>query len=388
MSLPQVNRDRMVDLFCKLVSIDSPSKKEAPVADFIEKHLAPLGVKVWRDDAGEKIGGNCGNLHVRMDARGSKSPAVLFSSHMDTVMPGIGVKPKVDGDFIRSDGTTVLGADDKAGVTAILEMLQCIHESDMPHGPIEVIFDVAEEIGLMGANEVDLTQVKAKYAIVLDGEDMDQIIYKSPSANRMFYEIEGIAAHAGMRPENGISAIEVFCEAVSNMTLGRLDSETTANIGTIEAGRATNIVCEHLQSRAEARSHSTEKLEAQTAAMSKAFKDAIAKFERVIDGKPRRAVLKETVNREFTAMNIPLDSLVFKVVSEAGELIGLKMKPEAIGGGTNANVYNAKGLPAVVIGCGMKEEHTTSEHLAINDLVMAAKLCLAILQKNHEHSLA
>lgn len=388
MSIPNVNRDRMIDLFCKLVSIDSPSKQELRVAEFIEKHLEPLGAKFWRDDAGVKIGGNCGNLHVRIPARNSNSPAVLFSSHMDTVMPGIGIKPRIDGDFIRSDGTTVLGADDKAGVTAILEMVQCIHDSDMPHGPIEIIFDVAEEIGLMGAFQVDLSQVQAKYAIVLDGEDMDQIIYKSPSANRMRYEIEGIAAHAGMCPERGISAIEVFAEAVSNMKLGRLDDETTANIGTIEAGRATNIVCEHLASRAEVRSHSVEKLEAQTQAMSKALHDAVAKFERVIDGEKRRVTLKEMVSREFTAMDISLDSLPYRVVSAAGKELGLDMKPMAIGGGTNANVYNAKGLPAVVIGCGMKAEHTTSEHLAINDLVLAARLCLAILKKNHEASLA
>ncbi len=388
MSLPKVNRDRMVNLFCQLVQIDSPSKQEANVADFIEKLLAPLGVKMWRDDAGAKIGGNCGNLHVRMPARGSNAPAVLFSSHMDTVMPGLGIKPRIDGDIIRSDGTTVLGADDKAGVTAILELLQCLHESDMPHGPVEVIFDVAEEIGLMGCFQVDLSQVQAKYAIVLDGEEMDQIIYKAPSANRMFYEIEGVAAHAGMCPERGISAIEVFAEAVSNMPLGRIDPETTANVGTIEAGRATNIVCEKLTSRAEARSHSTDKLESQTRAMSKALHDAVAKFERVIDGKPRRAVLTETIKREFTAMDISLDSLPYRVVHEAGQLVGLAMKPAAIGGGTNANVYNEKGLPAVVIGCGMCQEHTTSEHLKIDDLTKAAELCLAILKKNHEAALA
>ncbi|MCB9357156.1 MAG: M20/M25/M40 family metallo-hydrolase [Calditrichaeota bacterium] len=384
MAFPEVNRQRMIELFFDLVKIDSPSKQELPVAEYIEKLLTPLGVKMWRDDAGVKIGGNCGNLHVRMPARDSKSGAVLFSSHMDTVMPGLGIKPKLDGDVIRSDGTTVLGADDKAGVTAIIEMLRCLHESDMPHGPVEVIFDVAEEIGLMGANEVDLSQVESKYAIVLDGEEMDQIIYKSPSANRMFYEIEGIAAHAGMRPENGISAIEVFAEAVSHMKLGRLDDETTANIGTVEGGRATNIVADHLTARAEVRSHSVEKLEAQTKSMSDAFHAAVKKFERVIDGKPRQVVFKETIKREFTAMHVATDSVPFRVVSEAGLAIGLNMRPLAMGGGTNANVYNEKGLPAVVVGCGMKEEHTTSEHLLVDDLVMAARLCLSILAKNHE----
>ncbi len=388
MAIPSVNRQRMIDLFFSLVQIDSPSKKEVDVALFIEKLLAGTGAKVWQDDAGEKIGGNCGNLHIRIPARKSGSGAVLFSAHMDTVMPGLGIKPRLDGNVIRSDGTTVLGADDKAGVTAILEMLQCIHESEMPHGPIEVIFDVAEEIGLMGANVVDLSQVEAKFAIVLDGEEMDQIIYKSPSANRMLYEIEGIAAHAGMRPENGISAIEVFAEAVSNMKLGRLDEETTANIGTVESGRATNIVADHLTARAEVRSHSVEKLEAQTKAMSEAFNRAVAKFERMIDGQLRRAVFKESIKREFKAMHVPTDSIPFQIVSEAGHTLGLDMKPLAIGGGTNANVYNEKGLPAVVIGCGMKEEHTTSEHVLVDDLVKAAQLCLAILQKNHERSLS
>ncbi|MBK8130354.1 MAG: M20/M25/M40 family metallo-hydrolase [bacterium] len=172
------------------------------------------------------------------------------------------------------------------------------------------------------------------------------------------------------------------------MPLGRIDPETTANVGTIEAGRATNIVCEKLTSRAEARSHSTDKLESQTRAMSKALHDAVAKFERVIDGKPRRAVLTETIKREFTAMDISLDSLPYRVVHEAGQLVGLAMKPAAIGGGTNANVYNEKGLPAVVIGCGMCQEHTTSEHLKIDDLTKAAELCLAILKKNHEAALA
>ncbi|MCC6476846.1 M20/M25/M40 family metallo-hydrolase [bacterium] len=383
MSLPNVSEARVVDLFMKLVQIDSPSKQEAKVAEFIENHLKTKGWKIWRDEAGSKIGGNCGNLHIRVPARNSKSGAVLFSSHMDTVMPGIGVTPTLKDGVVRSDGTTVLGADDKGGVSAILEMLQCVDESDMPHGPIEVIFDVAEEIGLLGCNHVDLSSVTAKYAIVLDGEEMNQIIYKAPSANRMLYEIDGIAAHAGMCPEKGISAIEVFAEAVSKMKLGRLDEETTANIGTIEAGRATNIVCDKLTSRAEVRSHSVEKLEAQTAAMSKAFNDAVAKYERVIDGEKKRVVFREKITREFTAMDIPLDSLPYKVVAEAGKKLGMTMEPLAIGGGTNANVYNAKGLPAVVIGCGMKGEHTTSEHLYVKDLVMAARLCLGILEENH-----
>ena len=154
-----------------------------------------------------------------MPASASSSPALLFSAHLDAVLPCVGIKPRVDDGVIRSDGTTVLSADDKAGVTAIIETLRCVKESGMPHGPIEIIFDVSEETGLLGANQVDLSTVTAQCAFVLDGEELDRIVYRAPSANRMNYEIDGVAAHAGMCPERGVSAIEVFAEAVSKMKL-------------------------------------------------------------------------------------------------------------------------------------------------------------------------
>jgi tripeptide aminopeptidase len=386
MSIPTLNSDRLVKTFLDLVQIDSPSKQEAAVADYIEKALAPLGLKIWRDDAGAKIGGNCGNVHVRMPARNSKSPAILFSAHMDNVMPCLGIKPRVENGVIRSDGTTVLGSDDKSGVVAIIETLRCLSESSVVHGPVEVIFDVSEETGLLGANVVDLTSVTAKCAFVLDGEEMDRIVYRSPSANRMSYEIDGIAAHAGMYPERGVSAIEVFAEAVSKMRLGRLDPDSTANIGTVNAGRATNIVADKLTATAEARSHANEVLEQQTRHMAQCFEDAVKKYTRVFEGKTLAPVFHQHTKREFNAMNIPFDSLPFKLAFDAGKSIGIAMEPMSIGGGTNANVYNEKGLPAVVIGCGMRNEHTTSEHVYIKDMETSVKLCLSIVEKNHEYS--
>lgn len=387
MSTATPNTDRMVKTFLDLVQIDSPTKKEAAMADHIEKLLAPLGIKTWRDNAGEKIGGNCGNLHVRVPASASSSPALLFSAHLDAVMPCVGIKPRVDDGVIRSDGTTVLSADDKAGVTAIIETLRCVKESGMPHGPIEIIFDVSEETGLLGANQVDLSTVTAQCAFVLDGEELDRIVYRAPSANRMNYEIDGVAAHAGMCPERGVSAIEVFAEAVSKMKLGRLDPDSTANIGTVNAGRATNIVADKLTATAEARSHSNDVLDAQTRHMSQCFEDAVKRFTKTVDGKKVAPVFRAQVRREFNAMNVPFDNLAYKLAFEAGQALGINMQPMSIGGGTNANVYNEKGLPAVVIGCGMKEEHTNSEHVYIRDLEMSAKLCLMILRKNHEYSL-
>ncbi len=384
MNLPQPNTDRIINTFLDLVKIDSPSKQEADVAAYLEKALSKLNAKVWLDDAGDKIGGNCGNLHVRIPARRSDAPTILFSAHMDTVMPGIGVNPTLTDGIVRTDGTTVLGADDKAGITVILELLRCLQENDLPHGPIEVVFDVAEEIGLLGCNQVDMSSIDAAFAIVLDGEDVDTIIYKSPSANRMVYRIEGIAAHAGMAPEKGISAIEVFAHAVSRMKLGRLDDETTANIGKVEGGSATNVVTPSLKANAECRSHSEEKLAAQTDAMAKAFEDAVKHYTREIGGVVKKPVFHQQVKKEFTAMNVPFDSLPYKLAQESGKLNGLKMKSLAIGGGTNASVYNEKGLPSVILGCGMREEHTTSEHASIADIEMSTKLCLGIVLKNHE----
>ncbi len=384
MSIPSLNTDRLVRTFLELVQIDSPSKKEADVADYLERILKPLGVEMWRDDAGEKIGGNCGNLYMRMAAHDSKAPAILFSSHMDTVMPGLGIKPRVEDGVIRSDGTTVLGADDKSGVAVIIEALRVLHESKVPHGPVEVVFDVAEEIGLLGANHVDLSRVQAKCAFVLDSEELDHVVYRSPSANRFYIEIDGLAAHAGMAPERGVSAIEVFAHAVSGMKLGRLNPESTANIGTVNGGRATNIVADKVIVTAEARSHSNDFLEAQSKHMVERFEDAVKHYTRTLDGKVIAPAVSAKVKREFNAMNIALDSLPFKLAAEAGKSLGMEMKPLAIGGGTNANVYNEKGLPAVVIGCGMKDEHTTSEHIYVRDMETSTQLCLTILAKNHE----
>jgi tripeptide aminopeptidase len=303
---------------------------------------------------------------------------------MDTVMPGIGIKPRLEDGVIRSDGTTVLGADDKSGVAVVVETLRCLHESGAPHGPVEVIFDVAEEVGLLGANHVDLSQVEAKCAFVLDSEEMDRIVYRSPSANRFHFEIDGIAAHAGMYPERGVSAIEVFAEAVAGMRLGRLNADSTANIGTVNGGRATNIVADKVLVTAEARSHSNDFLEEQSRHMIGRFEQAAKKFTRAQDGKTLEPRISASVKREFNAMNIAFESLPYRLAAEAGNELGIDMQPMAIGGGTNANVYNEKGLPAVVIGCGMKDEHTTNEHISVSDLELSTRLCLTIIAKNHE----
>ncbi|MBU1936152.1 M20/M25/M40 family metallo-hydrolase [bacterium] len=378
----QPNPDRLVRAFTDLVKIDSLSKEEAAVAEYLTQALKPLGAEIWQDDAGKKISGNCGNLHVRMKGTVPNVPAILFSAHLDTVTPGKGIDPHIENGIIRSDGTTILGADDKAGVAAILEVLRVVYEQKMPCGPIEVVFDVAEEIGLLGAREIDFSTIKAKCAFVLDGENMDKIVIRAPYANRMTYTIEGVAAHAGMVPERGISAIEVAAKAISKMRLGRLDPQSTANIGTIEGGHASNVVTPKVTMKAETRSHNLDTLEKQTEHMDECFKSVLPEFRREIDGHIIEPKFHATVAREYKAMNISQDSLPYRLAFEAGKQLGLAMEPESIGGGTNANIYNANGLPSVVLGTGMKEEHTTNEHLAVADLEMCSRFCLEILLQN------
>lgn len=377
-----VNKERLVNEFLTLVRIEGLSKQEAKVADYLGKSLDSLGVEHHIDNAGEKIGGDSGNIIAKVPASNPGYPALLFSSHMDTVGPVKGINPIVDGDTIRSDGTTILGADDKSGIAAILELIRVLQENQLPHGHIDIVFDVAEEIGLMGAKLLDFSQFKAKMAMVLDNSDLTKITNRAPSANRMTYEITGVETHAGMNPEKGISAIEIASRAIAGMTLGRIDHETTANIGTIEGGTATNIVAKSVKITAEARSHDVEKLEAQSDHMKQAFLDQIPHFERDVDGKIIRAEFKEERHRDFTSMHISESAPVYQLVYNAGKRIGLNLTPKVAGGGTDANIYNINGIETVVIGTGMTDPHTVKESIKIRDLVDTTRLLLAIIEES------
>lgn len=273
-----VNRDRMVNEFIELVKIDSLTLKERDMADTLKKKLEDMGYQPKEDDAGKKTGGNAGNLICKIE--GNKNvPAVLLMAHMDTVVPGIGKKPVIDGNLIKTDGTTILGGDDAAGIECILEALRVLKENTLSHGDIYVVFTIAEEGGLLGAKNLDLSGIDAKYGFVMDdGGPIGHVAVSAPSQNKIDVKIFGKAAHAGVEPEKGISAIQIAAEAVSSMKLGRIDAETTANIGIISGGQATNIICDYVEINAEARSRSSEKLEKQTAHMEECFNKAAGKY--------------------------------------------------------------------------------------------------------------
>ena len=366
-----VNRERMVEEFIQLASIDSLSKKERQMADRLIQKLEGMGYKVFEDNAGEKIGGNTGNLICNV--KGTKAvPAVMLCAHMDTVEPGLGKKPRVDGDYIKSDGTTVLGGDDLSGVVSIFEALRVLKEKDLEHGDIQVVFTADEEEGLLGSKNMDYSHIYAKYGIVLDSDGpIGSAAIKAPKQTNMFVTLKGKASHAGMAPEKGISAIQIASAAIYRMKLGRIDSETTANIGTIKGGLATNIVCDTVDIVAEARSRDPLKLDAQIAHMKECFEQAASEFGGGVEFK---------TELEYPSFSISKDSKIISIMKKAAGEAEIELCLGETGGGSDTNIYNGKGIEAVDVSAGMDKVHTVEERILIDDLVKAAEFLLCIIR--------
>ncbi len=362
-----INRERMVSEFKSLVSIDSLSRKERQMADVLTQKMKALGCEVYEDNAGREIEGNTGNLICTL--KGNKDiPTLMITAHMDTVEPGTGKKPIEENGIIHSDGTTVLGGDDAAGIECILEVLRVLEEEKLDHGDIQIVFTVAEEAGLFGAKHLDYGRIYAKYGIVLDtGGPIGTIAVKAPSQYRMYVTVKGLAAHAGIEPENGINAIQIASAAISSMKLGRIDFETTANIGVISGGRETNIVCDRLEIKAEARSRDKEKLERQKDHMKECFEKAASDFGGNVDF---RAVL------EYPSYNISKDAKIIGILEKAAKAAGIELLHEETGGGSDTNIFNGKGIEAVDVSVGMDKVHSVNEQISIDDMVKAAGFVL------------
>ncbi|GAA0116798.1 M20/M25/M40 family metallo-hydrolase [Clostridium senegalense] len=366
-----VNKERILNEFLKYVQIDSETKNEKEFANFILNELKDLGLEVEMDDAGSKVGSNAGNVIAKLSGTKKVQP-ILFSCHMDTVSPGNGIKPIIKDDVIYSDGTTILGGDNKAGIAAIVEALRVIKENNIEHGPLEIVFSIFEEGGLFGSKNLDYSKLDSKIAFVLDsGGEPGQIIVKGPAQDAITVTVKGIPAHAGVCPEEGVSAIQVAAHAISNMKLLRIDEETTANIGKIVADGPNNIVSPIVEIKAEARSLNKEKLDAQTNHMRKCFEDAGKKFG---------AEIEFEATRMYQPFNVSESENVVEIAKTACKNLNLPMVLQGTGGGSDTNVLNANGLKAVNLGIGERKAHTLEEHLHIKDLVSASKLVLEIIK--------
>lgn len=367
-----VNEKKLVELFVRLVETDSVSGHEGKVRDLIKQHFALRGLNVEEDKAGEILGGESGNLLVRVPGN-IEGPPLLFAAHMDTVKPGEGIKAVIGDDrIIRSQGDTILGSDDKSAIAALLEAYDIILEQKLPHPPLEFLFTVQEEQGLKGSKLFDFSRVQAKIAYVLDdNNDPGTIVIQSPCQNEIEYVVYGRAAHAGMNPEDGINAIQLAAMALAQMPCGRIDEDTTCNFGVIKGGLARNIVAPECRVRGEARSSKREKLDRLTASLKAAF---IAEVEKHGG--------KAEVNAEFLYPEIALspDEEVVQRAERAAGKLGLKTRLAATGGGSDASIINGHGIACVNLGVGMKNVHTTDEYIEIAHLVQDVQLILKIIE--------
>ena len=358
----QINENRLLASFLELVQIDSPSGQEQEVGEYLKKQLTDLGGRVQQDDAG--------NLIARFPGQGEET--ILLSAHMDTVGKDTGIKPVVRDGVVYSDGTTILGADDKSGVAVVLETLALFQEqTQLSHPPIEVVFSVQEEVGLVGAKKLDATQLQSSWGLIFDaGGPIGTLVYSAPSQNKLDIIVHGKKSHAGSSPEKGINAIVVAAEAIIAAPIGRIDEETTSNVGVISGGEATNIVPDRVTLRAEARSRNQAKLDDLTASMVKAFKSAAENHETSVD---------IDVSFTYPGYVVTPEQRPYVVAQQAIESLGFEFAPQMGGGGTDGNIYNNAGIPCVVLSTGQMNAHTREEYIAIQDMVDSTKVVVQLL---------
>ncbi len=371
-----VQKERLISEFMELVQVDSETKHEAEISKVLRGKFEALGLEVTEDDVGATIGHGANNLFAWLPASAGheKVPALLFTSHMDTVSPGNGIKPRLDDDgYIRSDGTTILGSDDKAGLAAMLEAIRLLKENNIPHGAIQFVITVGEESGLLGSRAMDGSRLRAKFGYALDSNgEVGAIAVAAPTNSRQFITIKGKAAHAGVNPEDGISAVQVASKAVSLMKLGRIDSQTTANIGRFEGGGEVNIVVDSIKIYAEARSQVQEKMERQVESMREAVAAAAKEYGAEFDFQSLTI---------YPAYNYGDEDEVVQVAKSAIAKIGLTPRTFASGGGSDANMFNGNGVPTINLAVGYEDIHTTNERIKADDMVKVTELVIAIVEE-------
>ncbi len=355
--------NNIVEYFISLIKIDSESKNEKTFAEKIAEDLKKLGAKVDFDNAHKNTGGNCGNLYAYFPGKIDKEP-LLFCAHLDTVKPGNGINPIIKDGLIITDGTTILGSDDKSGIAEIIWAIKDLKENNVEHAPIEILFTISEEIGLLGAKNTEFHRLKSKMGFALDSHHVGEFMTGAPSQNTLSITIYGKEAHAGVAPEEGINAIKVVADAISSMKIGRIDEETTCNIGIISGGVATNIVPNKVTLEGEVRSHNPEKLQKVTNDIVRAFEEAVASYK--VGEYSAKADIK--VDLEYHSFFIDDSEEIVKLAVEASTKVGLKPATFKGGGGSDANIINPHGLKMIVGGTGMDKVHTVNEQIEIREL--------------------
>ncbi|MET0696925.1 MAG: M20/M25/M40 family metallo-hydrolase [Acidimicrobiia bacterium] len=362
-----VDSDRLIATFLDLVAIDSPTGHEEQIGRELEARFTAVGCTVSKDAIG--------NLVAVLP--GTRPDTVLLSTHMDTAGTDTGIRPIIEDGIIKTDGTTILGADDKSGIAGCLELLTILESNPgVEHPTLEFVISVGEESGLLGSRQMDLSRLNSTYGFVLDTAGaIGAITYWTPTSVYITATIHGKKAHAGVEPEKGINAVKVAAEAIAAMPLGRIDEETVANIGTITGGEARNIVPGEVNLQGMARSHDQEKLDAQLDAMRSTLTEAADRHGATLDFEA------EEIYRTY---HIDESERPYREAARAIRSLGLEVIPRKSGGGTDGNFFNAHGIACVAMATGMVDEHAASEHIAVDDMVMACKILVTIVTQEPE----
>ncbi len=368
-----INEERIIAEFTELVAVPCPSKDERMEADIIYRKLQELGMNPQIDEVAAQVGSSVGNVWGILKGNLENVPAVFFEAHMDSVAPTTGTTVIRKNGILYSDGTTTLGGDDKAGIVAIFEALRVIKENNIPHGDIQVCFTVAEEIGCLGAKFLDKNLIKADIGYSLDGGGKPGLVFNAaPRLVELEVKVIGKSAHAGIEPEKGINSIMLAAQALAAIPqYGRLDEETTLNVGKINGGLAPNIVAEETSFVIDMRCPKNEKLDQLIEATKQVLTTAVEQGGGVIE---------INVVENCPAIYIDKNSKVVEVVLEASNKLGLNTGLQGTGGCSDANFFNGHGLPMVVLATGMEKVHTTEEFLEEEDLFDLTKLVVEIIK--------
>jgi tripeptide aminopeptidase len=362
----------VVDLFVELAALPSPPGEERPVADVVTRYLRDLGLTVEEDDAGAHVGSTMGNLFCRLEPSGNGGGTPLFfCAHLDTVPAEGPLQPVIEDGFVRNAGGTILGADNKAAVAAMLAGARRVLAENRPHPGIELLFTPKEEVGLLGAAAFDQHRLRARIGFVYDqAAPIGDVILGAPHSQALEVRFHGRAAHAGMYPEEGRSAIAAAARAIADLRLGRLDEETTANIGLIQGGSATNIVPEWCTLSAEARSHEERKLRDLVQEMVDAFAFAASLED---------CEVETQVSKSYRGYRFKRDDAVVRIAHAALERAGYSPRYGLSGGAADANVFNERGLACLNLANGMQDIHTPDERIRVEDLEAMVGVTLALV---------
>ncbi len=373
-----IDPDRLALEFQTLLNIESPSKKEGKLAYYLADIFEVLNYKCFFDKSSENTYSEVGNLIVKIPGTLPKPP-IFFCAHLDTVGPYENPKIIFEKGIFKSDGKTILGADDKSGIAILIEVAKVLKENLFPHPPIEFIFTTCEEIGLLGAKYLNYNLVDAKEGFVLDSENVEEVINSAPSSYQFVIEIKGKSAHAGLNPEEGINSIHIISQILADLPFGRIDEETTMNVGIINGGNYVNIVPDYAIAKGEMRSHQEKKLlELQNLIQNQINK--IINFYKKGD-LPIGCAKFEKV---FKAFKIPVEDPLCKLVKKAGERLNLNIIFKKKEGGSDANIFNEQGLKCLILGTGMQKVHSTEEYIKLKDLILSTHLVLEIIKLKGE----